>query len=675
MKRSLSLFLILFAQFCFSQQDIQSLDSIIPNANKYYVSNPDKARDYLLRGVELAEAQHDDYRKALFLTKMITQKNRARDFDSAQVYFEIAKDFILENKAANILLPDVHSEIAETYFYKEELDKALRYFGIADSLYNKLGDSIGVLISKNNIANVYQLKGNYKLAISNLLEAAKNVDTTKYKYIKTDIYGNVSELYNSIDALDKSIEYAEKSLAVALTDKKFPSKLAYAYNNVASKYRKKGEYQKAQKLLNHSFAIIDSLDFKSMKPMVLTTQSAIYLSQDQFRKAKTVIEAALQMSKEFKRNKNETFPLKVNLAICYKQLGNAQAAITILNEALQEAEGGQRVNDMADAYLELSEAYAQNQNYKNAYQNHKLYTVFNDSILGIEKQKAIQDSEVKYQTVKKEKQILTQRADIAERDLLLQKRNFQVYGLIGLVVVIALLGYLFYNQQKLKHTQLKKENELKIALAKIETQNRLQEQRLRISRDLHDNIGAQLTFIISSLDNLKYGFEFPEALEGKLSTISQFTSATIYELRDTIWAMNKDAISFEDLQSRISNFIEKANLAAQHMTYAFDVEDASLNAINFTSVQGINIYRIIQEAVNNAIKYSKGSKINVSIRSKNNTMSIEITDDGIGFDKAKVELGNGLNNMEKRAVELNATMIVNSMKDNGTAVLINMPLH
>lgn len=59
--------------------------------------------------------------------------------------------------------------------------------------------------------------------------------------------------------------------------------------------------------------------------------------------------------------------------------------------------------------------------------------------------------------------------------------------------------------QKMKTLQLQK-NELKDALLKIETQNRLQEQRLQISRDLHDNIGAQLTFIISSVDSLKYAF-------------------------------------------------------------------------------------------------------------------------------------------------------------------------
>ena len=80
-------------------------------------------------------------------------------------------------------------------------------------------------------------------------------------------------------------------------------------------------------------------------------------------------------------------------------------------------------------------------------------------------------------------------------------------------------------------------------MAKIETQNKLQEQRLRISRDLHDNIGAQLTFIISSIDNLKFGFtDISEKLGSKLSNISSFTQQTIYELRDTIWAMNKEIL-------------------------------------------------------------------------------------------------------------------------------------
>ena len=80
----------------------------------------------------------------------------------------------------------------------------------------------------------------------------------------------------------------------------------------------------------------------------------------------------------------------------------------------------------------------------------------------------------------------------------------------------------------------------------------MQEQRLRISRDLHDNIGSQLTFIISSIDNLKFVTkDVNEKLKDKLSSISSFTSDTIFQLRDTIWAMNKSEITIEDLHARI----------------------------------------------------------------------------------------------------------------------------
>ena len=113
---------------------------------------------------------------------------------------------------------------------------------------------------------------------------------------------------------------------------------------------------------------------------------------------------------------------------------------------------------------------------------------------------------------------------------------------------------------------------------------------------MHDNIGSQLTFIISSIDNLKYGFkDMSGALSNKLSGISTFTTQTIYELRDTIWAMNKNNISFEDLETRITNFIDNAKVASSSIDYSFNIEPSVNQSRTFTSVQGMNLYRIIQE--------------------------------------------------------------------------------
>ncbi|MCB0458259.1 MAG: ATP-binding protein, partial [Flavobacteriaceae bacterium] len=254
------------------------------------------------------------------------------------------------------------------------------------------------------------------------------------------------------------------------------------------------------------------------------------------------------------------------------------------------------------------------------------------------------------------------------------KKNTWMFGGFGLALVLGLLGYLLYNQQKLKNTQLQKESELKTALAAIETQNKLQEQRLRISRDLHDNIGAQLTFIISSIDNLKYGFpDVKDKLAAKLSGISSFTTQTIYELRDTIWAMNKNDITFEDFKSRITNFINQAKLAASGTQFEFNIDPAIDSHHSFTSVQGMNIYRIIQEAVNNAIKYADASKVEITVYETKERFKITIHDNGKGFSKTEVILGNGLNNMAKRARDIGAELNIDSEIGKGTTLYLLVP--
>ncbi|MBC3757892.1 ATP-binding protein [Hyunsoonleella sp. SJ7] len=205
----------------------------------------------------------------------------------------------------------------------------------------------------------------------------------------------------------------------------------------------------------------------------------------------------------------------------------------------------------------------------------------------------------------------------------------------------------------------------------IAYQKKLYEQRLKISRDLHDNIGAQLTFIISSIENLPYGFKISDSkLKAKLQSISAFTKETIYELRDTIWAMNKNKISLEDLQVRISNFVEKANAHADGTKFTFSVDDAISKDIEFGAIKGMNIYRIIQEAINNAFKYADAEHVSVSILDAKDNLEIKVEDDGKGFDPKAVEGGNGLNNMKKRAKEIGATINIESELGKGTNISV-----
>ena len=82
----------------------------------------------------------------------------------------------------------------------------------------------------------------------------------------------------------------------------------------------------------------------------------------------------------------------------------------------------------------------------------------------------------------------------------------------------------------------------------------------------------------------------------------------------------------------------------------------------------MNIYRTIQEAINNALKYAKADKIAVNISRINDKINIEITDNGIGFNKETIIMGNGLQNMQKRIAEINGSFNIET--ENGTKILI-----
>jgi len=126
----------------------------------------------------------------------------------------------------------------------------------------------------------------------------------------------------------------------------------------------------------------------------------------------------------------------------------------------------------------------------------------------------------------------------------------------------------------------------------------------------------------------------------------------------------------QELRSRIFNFLEKAKTAKSSIDYTFSL-DESIKETKLSSLQGINIYRTIQEAVNNAIKYAEAKKIVIEAKTDGKNIIIEIRDNGVGFDTTVNDRGNGLGNMKKRMKEIGAEFEIKSGKQEGTAVTIS----
>lgn len=557
-------------------------------------------------------------------------------------------------------------------YKSESIFKALEYLNASVPFLEKTNHEL--------LSDVYYSQASLQNLLSEFPEALelalKSLEYNQIQENKKSIQRDMSYIgyiHDRMYEFEESIVWNRKSLKLAKELKDIKAQ-AICYGRIGIAYDELAEKD------NFNVKLFDSALYYNKKAAKLSEQAGdlsyarttysnignTYSKLRQYNKAEEYTLKSLAVP-GFEKNKGVTL---VNLGKIYLETGRYDEAKKILDSAMRNTVYFGTRKYQLEAYYRFHELAKKKKDYKNALLNYVSYKEIEDSLLNETKTKQIVEARERYKTADKERQILIQRAELAEQQLTIQNKNYQLYSALAFAIILATIGYLFYNQQKLKNKQLKKENELKDALIKIETQNKLQEQRLQISRDLHDNIGAQLTFIISSIDNLKYGFDIQDPeLNKRLDVISRFTSETIYELRDTIWAMNKEKISIEDLILRITNYKDKAKFAAKNVGFQVTVNNVVDIQKTFSSVTGIAIHRVVQEAVHNAIKHANASEIEIRI-DKSNHYIFSIVDNGKGFDLKNIDKGNGLLNMEKRIHDVGGELVVKSTPENGTTVKI-----
>ena len=552
------------------------------------------------------------------------------------------------------VLSNVKSNQLEKEEALKEIDKSIRYFKKAK---NKRGE----VLSSLNKGNLFLMKGETKLAMKIYSEALFEAQKNDLKYEEAILCKNIGVLFFNQNKTQEALSQYQRALKIFLKINNV-KEIANTYTNIGNVYY--NEYDSKNALLNYNKAMKLTIQIKDSVNLAKLCNNigSVYID-DEHDTIKGLSYLLKSLDLKTKLNeKNDLIFAYENLATVYIGLKKFDLAEDYLKKANDMALKSGNKEELKEIYENYSLLYEGKKDYKKANEYYRMYAKVKDTLLNIENLKAVEEIKTKYQTAEKEKIIL-------QKEIENKKKTNWLILFSVLTIASILLGYLFYHQQKLKNKQQEQEFQLKTAIAQIETQNQLQEQRLAISRDLHDNIGAQLTFVISSVDNLKYGNQISDSrVVSQLTKISDFTKSTIIELRDTIWAMNNNEFSFEDLRSRIFNFIEKAKSAKEDIVFKFNV-DESLKEMKFSSIIGINLYRTMQEAVNNAVKYSEATQIDVNVLKKDNQANIEIKDNGKGFDLETVDFGNGLHNMKKRIEEIGGKITISS-DSKGTVIEI-----
>ena len=639
-KQVLFIFLVFFGQTIRSQNAQVQID----NLKKELKSNPDAKRTALI------------YSDLTWYYSNIST-------DSALSYGQ--KAIVESNKLKDsVLLAQVNSDLGAVYFRRSEFENSKKHYLTALKIRKLKKDNLGVAKVNLNLANIFNKEEKKQQALKCYLDGIDYFEKVNNQEVVSMTKANIAVLFIDLKNYAKAKTYLQDAIAYQEKNKQ-DSGLCTSYLSMGNVFLKQNDTLNAIKFYKKCIVSSNKAGNNLSLSSALNNLGSIKSEQRKSKEALALFNKSKILRDSLNLNKDES---GLSLAIVkehimYQRFEDAKKALYKLKKAYENNPNSQESLLQTYQYFIHTYAYLNKPDSVNHYNN--LASRMQNTIIETAVTKQTNELETKYQTAKKEKQLL-------QNEIEIKNTKNTLFFVSSIAIFIGLLGFLIYRQQKLKNKQQEQEFELKSAISKIETQNKLQEQRLQISRDLHDNIGSQLTFIISSVDNIKYAFEIQNSkLDSKLSNISNFAKSTIVELRDTIWAMNSSEITLEDLQTRIHNFIDKAKEAKETIKFSTQIDD-NLKDIKFTSIEGMNIYRTIQEAINNSIKYADAKNIKITIQQLNNYIIISILDNGKGFDEDKIELGNGINNMKKRISDIGGEIEFKNDTDVGTEIVIKL---
>ncbi|WP_416441719.1 ATP-binding protein [Phnomibacter sp. MR] len=477
-------------------------------------------------------------------------------------------------------------------------------------------------------------------------------------------------------AMEKPAEakpWLEKAIAIAKDYRDSLPIVAGAWVNKGMAYSLENKYDSADACLQTALPLCRQLQNLNFEATALRVQSNMYSKQKKYTEAET---ALLQMMAIRKRTGNASILVEDNAELIkfYTNSGQLDKAIALCKFNLKTGDTNAPTNGQAGevytnepavriTFLELlAGLYKQKGDTGDYALTLQELVQAKDAFYEQNSAEAIASLQSNYELQVQQNTILRQQYD-------LQRKNFLFYGALVVLLLVLTGGLAAFSQYK-------KRQKLLAAAALADQQNRTtlaiknaeEQERKRIASDLHDNLGA---YAASMASNLGY-LQIPDADEKVNTAFTELKSnsnAIISQLNDTIWALKKDALLLTAISDRLKNFIHQ--LQRSYPTIQIEVTEEIAADIELPASQAFHLYRMLQEAINNALKHSKGTLVQVHIKAAK-SWEARVTDNGVGMPaNSKPDLGGyGLPGMQQRSKEAGWHVAWISLPEGGTQVLI-----
>lgn len=564
---------------------------------------------------------------------------------------------------------------AMIYYHLNNLDSAKFYCLQAIDISAQLGLQEKLGKGYNLLGSIHLDAGNYGVALqaySQALEIFKDIPFPSGVAASLNRIGN---FYTKREEHNTAIKYYEEALEIFTQLNRF-DQIAGMLNNLGICYFKQKDFSKT---LDHFFRSIEILEKHGpieQIPIRKLNIGKTYIELKEYKQAEVYLKQVLNYSQEFSNTRLLSHTL-LDLGILKKLQNNKTEAYNYLNRGLKLASDLSLKDLELEYYQNIAALYIEDVNYEKAYQYNQKYYLLKDSLQAIEKNREILLLQHEFENEQHEQKIALLQHEA-------EKKNIILYALIigsAFLVLSLILILVIYNSKqrsiKLIHrqkeeisrqkiTDLLKDQELNSIKNKLEGQ---ENERKRIAQELHDGIGGTMASIKLHLIKLNKE-EGP--LKSHLNDLIKTVDATCEEVRSVSHNLVPPVFYNSALTDVIEDFVNKIVKAKSiKVNYEF-YPKRQLEVINKNTQ--IDIYRIIQELVTNAIKHANASEINIYLTKHDDYVNLMVEDDGKGFKNNKHLEGIGLKNIRSRVLALNGKITIDSTPGNGTIVIIDLLL-
>ena len=546
---------------------------------------------------------------------------------------------------------------------------AIDAFDKAREGYLQAGDTAMAYGMINNVGSVYIDIGETEKAKGLLLQAAEDCPRGAASLKCADVVSNLARVFLITGEYEKGISWAVRSLP-AYREAEDHNKLANVYNTISGCFFHLHELDSSEQYLQRAAAHYQESGNLHGHAQTTNNQGSLAIKQKDYQAAAEYLSQSLESSRRLQH-----IPYMANaytnLAEANFYLGRKSPAFRYLDSARQIALSSKQL--MATVYEVESRLQEESANFSEALQAYKTYQAYQDSLQNEARSATYAELETRYETAVKDQQLSDQALVISEKEKTLQQTVFIIALLTLMVAALAFIYFLAKSRQQKERQLLLQQKEIEVKEAYIHAALESQErERKRFAQDLHDGFGQLISALKINISNLTERTE-PEAKAEAVEKSEQVLAEMHKEIRNVAFNLMPATLIQYGLKEAVDELTQRLNTGGKiHIEL-----DAREMEGRLDELQEISLYRVIQEWLNNVVKYAGATRVTVQLVRHDDELSIVIEDDGQGFDVQLLEQsrGHGWRNIRSRLSRIKASVDIDTRPGRkGSSFIISLPL-